>query len=229
MTRYAPLWQQAGTYPSQLDRQLLGALWPGGGASGGAIAAVANTMNLSIAPGSAGVPLQTGQGTALCRWDAAEVLTLDAAPPSGQDRWDLVVCQVRDTDLDAGPNNDFILTVVKGTPAASNPAVPATPPNALALANVVVTGGAANLTAAQKWDQRGWRLAFEPWRGTSDVVWRNGWSGNAGTGPNPFGFRKTGEPPSICVAFPMWTASPVLFCILLEGYRATGQLTIVAV
>ncbi len=34
MTRYAPLWQQAGSYPAQLDRSLLGALWPAGGALG---------------------------------------------------------------------------------------------------------------------------------------------------------------------------------------------------
>ena len=167
MTRYAPLWQQAGSYPAQLDRYLLGALWPGGGVLGGVVTAVANTMTVSIAPGSVAVPLAPGQGTALCHWDAAEVVTLDAAPPSGQSRVDLIVAQVRDAAIDAGANNDFIFAVVKGTAAltatgrpgaeegdddepeaeqqASAPAVPA---NALALYAVTVPGGAANLNGA---------------------------------------------------------------------------------
>lgn len=112
------LWQQSSTYPAGADRQLLGALWPAGGALGAAVSAVANTMQVSIAPGSAAVALQSGQGSALCHWDTAEVLTLDASPPSGQSRVDLIVCQVRDPDLDGGLNSDFVLMAVKGTPAA---------------------------------------------------------------------------------------------------------------
>ena len=30
MTRYAPLWQQAGSYPASVDRGLLSTLWPAG-------------------------------------------------------------------------------------------------------------------------------------------------------------------------------------------------------
>ena len=148
MTRYAPLWQQAGSYAASLDRALIGALWPLGGGTGGVVSAVASTMQVSIAPGSVAVPLQAGQGSALCRWDAAELVTLAAAPPSGQSRIDAVIAQVRDNALDSGGNNDFIFTSVTGTPAASNPAVPATPTNAYAVANVTVPGAAANLNAA---------------------------------------------------------------------------------
>src|SRR5215471_11711382 len=121
MTRYAPLWQQANSYPAGLDRNLLSTLWPAGGVKGGAVTAVNNTMNVSIAPGTIAVPLQGGQGDALCWWDQAEVLTLTAAPPSGQSRVDLIVCQVRDAALDAGTNNDFVFQAIAGTPAASNP------------------------------------------------------------------------------------------------------------
>ena len=161
------LWQQAATYPAQADRQLLGALWPGGGVLGAAVSAVANTMQITVAPGSAGVPLQSGHGSALCHWDTAEAgppLLLDAAPPSGQSRVDLIVVQVRDPDLDGGLNSDFIITAVKGTPAtlaAGKPgdkdadvgpeqhaAAPAVPPNALPLATVTVPGAAANLNGA---------------------------------------------------------------------------------
>jgi hypothetical protein len=148
MARFEPLWQQAGSYAAQLDRVLIAALWPSGGVLGGAVTAVFATMNVSIAAGYAAVPLQTGQGSALCRWDAAEVVTLTASPPSGQSRIDLIVAQLRDNAIDGGPNNDFIFSAVAGTPAATNPAVPATPANALALATVTVAGAIANLNAA---------------------------------------------------------------------------------
>ena len=112
MARFEPLWQQAGSYAAQLDRMLLAALWPSGGVLGGAVTAAFNTMNVNIAAGYAAVPLQAGQGGALCRWDAAEVVTLTASPPSGQSRIDLIVCQVRDNAIDAGANNDFIFAAV---------------------------------------------------------------------------------------------------------------------
>ena len=170
MTRYAPLWQQAGSYPAQLDRSLLAALWPAGGVLGGAASAVANTMTVSIAPGSAAVPLQPGQGTALCRWDAAEVVTLDAAPGTGQFRWDMVVAQVRDTAIDAGPNTDWLFTVVKGTVFTSgNDVYPTAPPNALGIALVGTGAAAANLNAATVRDLRGVPLATP---GRSVVVHR---------------------------------------------------------
>jgi hypothetical protein len=154
MTRFAPLWQQAGSYPSQLDRGLLSALWPAGGGAGPPPAAVANTMNVTIPPGWLGVPLQAGQGSALCRWDANEVVTLAASPQTGQQRWDLVICQVRDNQIDGGPNNDFIFTNVTGVAAASSPAVPALPMNAALVAQVLLTGGQANLNSATFFDQR---------------------------------------------------------------------------
>jgi hypothetical protein len=154
MTRHAPLWQQAGTYPSQLDRQLLGALWPGGGGAGGWPSVVQNTMNVTIPPGWLGVPLAAGQGSALCRWDAPEVVTLTASPPSGQQRWDIVACRVRDTDLDQGPDNDFIFTVITGAPAASSPVIPSLPPNAAMVVLVLITGGQANLNSAWFNDRR---------------------------------------------------------------------------
>lgn len=155
MARMTPLWQQGSNYPATIDRLLLGALWPNGGASGPVPAAVANTMNVNIPAGVVAVPLQAGQGVALCRWDAAEVVTHDAA--TAQPRIDVVIAQVRDTALDAGPNNDFVFTIVKGTPAA-NPAVPPIPNNAYPMVNVTVPANAANLNAATITDRRGGTL-----------------------------------------------------------------------
>ena len=159
MTRYAPLWQQANDYTASQDRSLLSALWPAGGVSGGAVTAVNNQMKVNVAAGVAAVPLASGQGVALCRWDASEVPAPDhsPAPGSGTSRVDLVVVQVRDNALDSGADNDFILTTVKGTAAAlattkdgpmSTAVAPATPANALALATVTVPGAAANLNTA---------------------------------------------------------------------------------
>ena len=46
--------------------------------------------------GLCAVPLSGNNGVALCRWDAAEQVTIGAAPGAGTTRIDLVVCQVRD-------------------------------------------------------------------------------------------------------------------------------------
>ena len=149
MARHAPLWQQANQYPASEDRSLLAALWPAGGVSGGVVTASHTDMTCSVAAGTAAVPLAPGQGAALCRWDAAEVPTPNhsPAPGAGTSRVDLIVVQVRDANIDAGANNDFILTTVKGTALAS-PVAPAVPANALAIASVTVPGGAANLSGA---------------------------------------------------------------------------------
>src|SRR5215471_10728908 len=149
MTRYAPLWQQAGSYAASVDRYLIGALRPLGGCNAAAITTVNNTMNVSVAAGDCVVPLQSGQGAALCHWDAAEVVTLAAAPASGNTRVDLIICQVRDNVLDAGGNNDFIITAVTGTPSTGFPAIPATPTNAYALGTCTVGGAVANLNGSQ--------------------------------------------------------------------------------
>jgi hypothetical protein len=148
MTRYAPLYQQADTYTATLDRSLIGAVWPTGGLQGGVVTTVTGTMNVNIASGQVAVPMQAGQGSALCWWDATEVVTLTAAPPTGQSRIDVIVAQVRDNQLDAGSNNDFLFQAVAGTATTGTPAVPATPVRAYAIAQVLVPGNVTNLNTA---------------------------------------------------------------------------------
>ena len=160
MTRFAPLWQQAGSYSATLDRALLLALWPSGGAIGNTPTLSATTMQVTTGPGTCVVPLQAGQGAALCRWDANEVVTLSAAPSAGNSRIDLIVVQVRDNALDSGGNNDFIVTNVTGTAATTGSQVaPAVPSNAYALGQVLVPGGVANLSTATFTDRRSSPLA----------------------------------------------------------------------
>ena len=154
MTRYAPLWQQNNSYPAQIDRGLISTIWPTSRSTGAVPSIGTNTMNVLITAGTAIVALQTGQQSALCRWDAAEVVTLAAAPASGQTRRDLIVLQVRDQAIDAGANSDFIFQPITGTPTTGVPVTPAAPANSYPLYYVTVTGGSANLNGAVITDMR---------------------------------------------------------------------------
>jgi hypothetical protein len=154
MTRFTPLWQQGGSYAAAVDRNLVGALYPVGAASGAVPAPVANTMNVSIPPGRAAVPLQAGANSALCAWDAAEVVTSPAAPPAGNTRIDLIILQVRDPQLDAGINNDFIFQVLSGAPSTGTPVAPTVPTNALAVCQYTVPAAVANLNGVTVVDVR---------------------------------------------------------------------------
>lgn len=146
MARYAPLWQQAQTYSASLDRGLFSALFPKSCVVGAPQpSVVGGTMNISLPADTAAVACGTAVGSYVCRWSTPEQVTLPAAPPSGQSRIDVVILQVRDNALDSGGNNDFIFATVSGAPAASNPAVPAVPTNAMAMHEVTVPGGAAVL------------------------------------------------------------------------------------
>ncbi len=187
MTRYAPLWQQAGNYTAQVDRQLMAALWPVGGADGAAPFATANTMLMNYPAGLCAVPLSGNNGVALCRWDAAEQVTIGAAPGAGTTRIDLVVCQVRDNALDAGANNDFWFVVVPGVPAAS-PVAPATPANAYVMTTVTVPASVANLNTATITDRRSPLSAAVPHSGGAvnagaTLSWVQGGWGNWPPGP----------------------------------------------
>ena len=153
MTRHQPLWQQAGEYPAARDRQLMASVWPSGGGAGGRPTKVNNTMDQSIPPGWLAVPLQ-GHGTVVCQWDEAEVITHTAAPPTGQQRWDIVVCQVHDPDIDGGTVGDFTFDLITGVPATSSPVIPTVPPNAVQMTWLLVNGGQANLNTANYYDKR---------------------------------------------------------------------------
>jgi hypothetical protein len=152
MTRYAPQWLQSLTYPASVDRRLIGAVWPNPAVSGCAVS-VASAMTVNVAPGQCAVPSANNTGSVLCTSDATETVTLTAAPGSGTNRIDLIVCQTRGNDLDGGANNDFLFTFVTGTPAAT-PVAPATPVGALVLAQVYVPGGSAAITAPNITDVR---------------------------------------------------------------------------
>jgi hypothetical protein len=182
MTRYTPLWLQAGSYAASVDRRLMGALWPNA-ASTGCLVTLASGMTVNIAPGTVAVPTQNATGSTLCVSDAIEQVTLAGAPASGSNRYDLIICQPRGNDLDAGANNDFIFTTVTGV-AAATPTPPAVPAGAAALAQIYVPGGSASITAGNIVDRRPGGLPIPP---------------VAGTGSYPRGFVATATGPASAV------------------------------
>jgi hypothetical protein len=159
MTRFTPQWLQSGTYAGAQDRRLIGALWPAAASSGCAVAPIGGSMSVSVAPGSVAVPTQNNSGSTLCTSDASETVTLTAAPASGLNRIDVIICRPRGGDLDGGANNDFIFDFVTGTALAS-PTVPATPPGTVALAQIAVAGGSAAIAAGNITDVRPGNLAI---------------------------------------------------------------------
>jgi hypothetical protein len=158
MTRYTPLWLQAGSYAASVDRRLMGSIWPNA-ASTGCLVTLASGMTVNIAQGTVAVPTQNATGSTLCVSDAIEQVTLAGAPGSGSNRYDLVICQPRGNDLDAGSNNDFIFTTVTGVALAS-PVVPPVPAGAVALAQIYIPGGSAAITAGNIVDRRPGNLAI---------------------------------------------------------------------
>lgn len=152
MTRFTPLWLQAGSYAASVDRRLMGALWPTAAVSGCAVTAPGG-MDIAVAAGSVAVPLLGGVGSVLCVSDNVETVTLDPAPAAGLNRIDLVICQARGADIDGGLNNDFVFDNVTGDPAAT-PVAPVVPANAVALASVYLVGGSAAVDPARITDTR---------------------------------------------------------------------------
>ena len=147
MARYAPLWLQGASYSAQVDRQLYAALFPAGGASGPPVTAQANTLNVNAPAGRCVVPMTTDGSAALCRWDATEVVAVNAGPAAGTSRLDLIVATVRDA------SNDFIIQVLSGQAAAS-PVPPNLLANSYALCSILVPPTVANLNTATITDLR---------------------------------------------------------------------------
>ena len=207
MTRYAPQWLQSGSYAASQDRRLIGALWPAPASSGCAVSA-SSAMTVSITPGQVAVPTQNNTGATLCSSDGPENVTLTAAPSSGSNRYDLIICRPRGNDLDGGANNDFIFDFVTGTPAAS-PTVPAAPAGTVALAQIYVPGGSASVTAGNITDVRPGGLA----------------TGGTGPGSGPRGYIASAVGPAVQTDCSTSATVMTLTATLTAGrrYRVSAQ------
>jgi len=111
-------------------------------------------MSVNVAAGQClinGTQNSTSQGSYHGLNDASVNLAI-AASDATNPRIDIVVAQVRDAAY-SGANNDFILAVVTGTPAGS-PAAPATPANAIVLAQIAVAANATTIVSGNITDKR---------------------------------------------------------------------------
>jgi hypothetical protein len=154
MSRLPPQWIQASVYSAAYDRQLLSALFPGPAVSGGMVVAGGGTMNVTVQLGHAAVPTANNSGTVVCTWDADEVVPIPTpVPAAGNARIDSVVVHPRATDVDGGPDNDFILEVISGQETLS-PIPPNVPAGRLRLADVHVAGGVNAINPADVTDKR---------------------------------------------------------------------------
>lgn len=123
----------------------------------GDLAVTANgtpNMTVNVAAGTAiivGDDTPATQGSYFVKNDATVNLAIAAADPTNP-RKDIVIAQVRDSFY-SGASDDWRLTVVTGTPAAS-PAEPALPNNSLKLAVIAVAAAASSITSGVITDSR---------------------------------------------------------------------------
>ena len=154
MTRYTPLWLQAGSYPAGVDRRLIAAIWPAAVVSGCAVT-LQSVMNVNVAAGWVVVPAANNSGSVLCVSDAVEVVGPLATLGAGTNRIDLIVCSVTSTDIGTTAGDAFSFGVVAGAPSAS-PVAPAVPAGSTVIAQVLVIGGqATSIQAGNITDRRG--------------------------------------------------------------------------
>jgi len=159
MTLNDPVFQQNLSFSATELRALPAAVFRGGVINAGDLKVVqraaGTNMSVDVAAGQVAVPGTdaVGQGTYLCTSTAVENVTIGGAPSAGTTRLDLIVAQVRDGDVNAGPNNDWIISVVAGT-AASTPSEPTAPASSVVLARVSVASGTAAVTNAMIQDRR---------------------------------------------------------------------------
>lgn len=171
-----PSWLQAEEHPANQDRLVLSSLLGSGiGSFSGGISAidpghgVVGFSDLAVTQnGTPNMSVNVAAGQAFIRGtesnlqgvynvvnNATKNLTIATSDPTNPRR-DLIIAQVRDAGGGySGSSNDWRLTVVTGTPAAS-PADPSLTayPNALVLARVAVGAGVSSIVTANIADLR---------------------------------------------------------------------------
>lgn len=155
--RTPPSWLQNGSHPAENDRLSMQALYATTGIIGTSSLAVTQNgtpnMSVNIASGWAAIlgTFQANMGVYTAYNDATVNAAIATANPT-LPRIDLVCLTVSDSFY-SGATNTVAVNVVTGTAAAS-PAVPATPTNSIALAQVAVAAAATSIITANITDVR---------------------------------------------------------------------------
>lgn len=120
------------------------------------VAASSGSMVYDVAPCEIVINRSAGEGVYILTVSGSTQLPTDPAPGAGLSRWDLIYAKQNDTDK-GDANNLAVLTVVKGTPAAS-PTKPALPAGGIALAEARIytgttstAGGSNTITQLHSW------------------------------------------------------------------------------
>jgi hypothetical protein len=173
LTLETPLWIQNGRFPSYSDRTVIEALVrpgvvgqmdpintesdgmgmqnsPGGQPripDLGATLTSSTPPQITIAPGKCVIAGsdQLHQGSYVCRMTDPLILDLDARPPSGSRR-DRVYAQVTDTSAGVTGTDGWVIAVLAGDPAPSDPVLKPLPNSAISLADITVPAGTAAIT-----------------------------------------------------------------------------------
>jgi len=155
--RNPPSWLQAGTHPAEHDRLSTSATWKAEGIVGQndlAVSAKATpAMSVNVAAGAAIVAGDEDpyQGHYHLVNDATKSVTVTTADGTNP-RIDLIVARVYDSAY-SGADDEWALECIAGTPSGS-PSAPATPDNALVLAQISVAAGATSITSGNITDKR---------------------------------------------------------------------------
>lgn len=155
--RTPPSWLQNGSHPAENDRLSMQALYATTGIIGASSLAVTQNgtpnMSVNIAAGWAAIlgTYQANMGVYTAYNDATVNAAIATSNPS-LPRIDLVCLTVSDSFY-TGVTNTVAVNVVTGTAAAS-PAVPSTPTNSIALAQIAVGAGVTSILNANITDVR---------------------------------------------------------------------------
>lgn len=163
MTIRTPSWLQAGSYPAENDRLLLQSLLSGSpnqtpktgiiGATDLAVTASATPdMNVHVAAGAAFIAGSETLTQGVYGFYSDASVTVPIAASTSQPRISLIVAEVLDAGYSGSSNIGQIIEVA-GVPASS-PVAPATPKNAIVLAQVSVAASVASITGAAITDKR---------------------------------------------------------------------------
>lgn len=156
-----PLWLEQLEYSATEMRSLIAGAFPLPGCMEDGDLKVsqhgAGAMIVDVAAGSAVVAgtAEAEQGSYYFSSDAVVNVDIDPAPGAGQSRYDLIVTVIEDDDADSGGNNQGVITVVKGTAAATgSQVVPGAPDSSLQLARVLVGPSVTEILTANITDYR---------------------------------------------------------------------------
>lgn len=169
MTYNTPIWLDNGSsYSADADRHLIGAVFEESGVLGSTELKVSQrgagaNQSVDVALGRALIPQQSdATGKYLCRLTGSVQNIALNSPPGSNSRYDVIYAEVRDATI-SGSDNDWRITFVEGTAAAS-PSVPALPhDHCIALARVLRASGDSTVNDAEITDMR--NLAYlSSWR-----------------------------------------------------------------